>query len=318
MDHNTVTRTFSYGAIGGRTDALDDISKSRRHSSAGIRALLWATSSARSLGCSLGSEFQTSWENIYPNILTPDSIPQFTIPSLSVQNSLRSFDKETDEDSAKTNDGLGSSGTDLESSLSASLACSTLSSTTSSNSLTLVVSDRRAERSLSDPYSRRKSILQREASYDCSFNQAQHCLDPASRAALSLPHLPKVTTPYGFVTLSQSPQMASEEALLCQAGLRRLNKDEETACSFIKTPLTRTVYNKGSSLHLSEDKKRVFKDSMDSQNKGRSVTAEIEAASASNNNTTNLSSSTSKQPDGKRKKRFYEVIRKHFISRHRI
>ncbi|XP_034072194.1 uncharacterized protein LOC117546163 [Gymnodraco acuticeps] len=299
MDHNTVTRTFSYGAIGSRTEALEDWSTSRRHSSAGIRALLWATSSAWSLGCSLGSDFQTSRENIYPNILTPDSIPQFTIPSLSVQNSFRSFDKETDEDSAKTNDGLGSSGTDLESSLSASLACSTLSSTTSSNSLTLVLSDRRAERSLSDPYSRRKSILQREASYDCSFSEAQHCLDPSSRAALSLPHLAKVTTPYGFVTLSQSPQMASEEALLCQAGLRHLNKGEETACAYSKTPLTRTVYNKGNSLYLSEDKKRVFKKSTDSQNKEKSVSSEIKAAS--NNNTTVSSSSTPKQPDGKRK-----------------
>lgn len=36
--------------------------------------------------------------------------------------------------------------------------------------------------------------------------------DPTAWAALSLPHLPKVTTPYGFVTLGRSPQVTSEEA----------------------------------------------------------------------------------------------------------
>ncbi|XP_009459953.1 PREDICTED: C2 calcium-dependent domain-containing protein 4C-like [Nipponia nippon] len=42
--------------------------------------------------------------------------------------------------------------------------------------------------------------------------------DPTARAALSLPHLPKVTTPYGFVTLGQSPQVTSEEALFFHSG----------------------------------------------------------------------------------------------------
>ncbi|KAG8003608.1 hypothetical protein GBF38_018803 [Nibea albiflora] len=314
MDKNTVTRTFSFGAICSGTKASDDFFAARRHSSAGIRALLWATSSAKSLGCSLGSDSQTSRENIFPNILTPDSIPQFTIPSLSVQNTLRSFDKEMEENYAES-EGLGSSWTELESSLHSSPANSKLSSSTSSSAFSLVLSDRRAERSVSDPFTQRRSFLQREVSYPCSYTEAQHCLDPASRAALSLPHLTKVTTPYGFITLSQSPQMASEEALLCQAGLRRFNKEEETACCISKAPGMRTVDNKGNSSHMPGDKKKLSKDSTDLQNKG-SVNAEIKPSPASSSSITVSSSSTARHPDGKRRRRFYEVIKKHFTSRH--
>lgn len=282
MDKNSVTRTFSIGAICCGTNASDNFNTARRHSSAGIRALLWATSSAKSFGC---SDSQTSRENIFSNILTPDSIPQFTIPSLSVQNSLRSLDKETEEDYAESEEGLGSPGTEPESSLYPSPACSTLSSSTSSSHLSLVLSGRKAERSVSDPFTQRRSLHQREVSYPCFYTEAQHCLDPASRAALSLPHLPKVTTPYGFITLSQSPQMASEEALLCQAGQRRLNK------------------------------KRLSKDSIDSQNKG-SVNGQTKASSASSNSATVSSSSTPRHADSKHKRRFYDVIKKHFTSSH--
>ncbi|XP_041278129.1 C2 calcium-dependent domain-containing protein 4A-like [Onychostruthus taczanowskii] len=45
-----------------------------------------------------------------------------------------------------------------------------------------------------------------------SFNSSCSNPDPTALAALSLPHLPKVTTPYGFVTLGRSPQVTSEEA----------------------------------------------------------------------------------------------------------
>lgn len=291
MDKNSVTRTFSIGAISNRTKASDDFYAARRHSSAGIRALLWATSNARSFGCSLGSDSQTSRENIFPNILTPDSIPQFTIPSLSVQSSLRSLDKDTEEDDAESEGGLEGSSTELEPSVHTSTASS---SSTSSSRISLLMSDRKAERSVSDPFSQRRSLLHREVSRPLSYLETQHCLDPASRAALSLPHLTKVTTPYGFVTLSQSPQMADEEALLCQAGLRRATKDEDTTCC----PVT-------------ADKKKLSKDS---EGKG-SGKAERRASSLSSN-TVVSSSTTSRQPDGKCKRRFYEVIKKHFTSRH--
>lgn len=295
MDKNTVTRTFSIGAICNGTKASDDVYTARRHSSAGIRALLWATSSAKSFGCSMGSDSQTSRENIFSNILTPDSIPQFMIPSLSVQNGLRSLEKEAQEDYSESEEGVGSSVTEPDSSLHASLPCSTSSS---SSGLSLALSDRRAERSVSDPFSQRRCLLQREVSYPCSYTEAQHCLDPASRAALSLPHLTKVTTPYGFVTLSQSPQMASEEALLCQAGLRRLNKDEETVGCLSKAPGTRTV----DSSPPPGDQKKLSKDSADSQNTG-SINEEIKASSPITVNS-----------NRKRKQRLYEVIRKHFTS----
>lgn len=296
MDKNTVTRTFSIGTICSGTKSSDNVYTARRHSSAGIRALLWATSSAKSFECSLGSDFQTSRESIFQNILTPDSIPQFTIPSLSVQNGLRSLDKEAQDNYLASEEGLGSSGSEPDSSSHVSQSCSMSSS---SSGLNLKLSDRRAERSVSDPFSQRRSLLHREVSNPCSFTEAQHCLDPASRAALSLPHLMKVTTPYGFITLSQSPQMASEEALLCQAGLRRLNMDEDTVGCLHKAPGTRTVDVKGNSSHLSGDKKKLSKGSADPE----SVKEE-----------TKSSSSTTMNSNPKRKQRFYKVIRKHFMS----
>lgn len=296
MDKNSVTRTFSIGAICNGVKASDEVSTARRHSSAGVRALMWATSSAKSFGSSLGSESQTSRENIFPNILTPDSIPQFMIPSLSVQNSFRSLDKETKEDYSESKERLRSSGTKKDSS---SPACSTRSSSSSlSSGLSLALFDRRAERSVSDPFSQRRSFLQREVSHACSYREVQHCQDPASRAAFSLPHLAKVTTPYGFITLSQSPQMASEEALLCKAGLRRLNK-EETAVCFNKPLGLKTVDIKGTSSHLLGDKKKLSREQNDSQNT-ESVQEVTKAASPLVKNVQH--------------KRFYKIIRKHFTS----
>lgn len=299
MDKNVVTRTFSIGAICSGTKGSDNVYTARRHSSAGIRALLWATSSPKSFECSLGSDFQTSRESIFQNILTPDSIPQFTIPSLSVQNSLRSLDKEARDGYSASEEGLENSASEPDSSSHVSQSCSMSSS---SSGLSLKLSDRRAERSVSDPFSQRRSLLHSGVSNPHCLTEAQHCMDPASRAALSLPHLTKVTTPYGFITLGQSPQMASEEALLCQAGLRRLNVDEDTVGCLHKAPGVRTVDVKGDSSHLSGDKKKLSKDSADSQNP--------ESAKEE----TKSSSSTTTNRNPKRKQRFYKIIRKHFTS----
>lgn len=49
--------------------------------------------------------------------------------------------------------------------------------------------------------------------------------DSVTRAALSLPHLPKIVTPYGFVSLGQSPQVTKEEALFFQFGLDLPSRD---------------------------------------------------------------------------------------------
>lgn len=285
MDKNTVTRTFSNGAISSGVRASDDVSTARRHSSAGIRALLWATSSVKSLGSFQGSDFQTSRENLFPNILTPDSIPQFTIPSLSVQSSLRSLDQ---EDLSESEESSGGSGADPSSSLPTSSAGSALSS---SSGLSLAPSDRRAARSISDPFIQR-SFPHRDASRPCPYTDVQHCLDPASRAALSLPHLAKVTTPYGFITLSQSPQMASEEALRCPAGLWRLSKKEDTA--------ERTVDVRGKSSAPSADKLKP------------SVEATDLRSAASAERAGEPGGPPARTSQHKCKKRFYEIIRKHF------
>lgn len=313
MDKDTVTRTFSIGTISSRSRDSDDFSTARRHSSAGIRALLWATSSAKSFGCSLGSDSQTSRDTVFPNILTPGSIPQFTIPSLSVQSGLRSAHKAKEEEDVESEESVGSSVTEQESSVSLSVSVSsTTSSAISTSSLNLVISDRRAERSVSDPLMQRKSGLHWQGSYPCP--EAQHSMDPASRAALSLPHLMKVTTPYGFITLSQSPQMASEETLLCKTGPQRLTKDTETAAWFGTAPNTRTENTGADCSYKSEAKKTFSQDSSDLQ------TPEISLKSGRKDSCSSFSSTTvpvgpaARHRDGKLKKRFYQVIKKHFTS----
>ncbi|MEQ2216790.1 hypothetical protein XENOCAPTIV_022339, partial [Xenoophorus captivus] len=123
---------------------------------------------------------QTGRENIFANDLTPDSIPQFTIPSLSVQTSLRSLDKETEDNEAGSEGEPRSCGANISSSTSCS---------------SLLLSDRKAERCLSDPLAKRRSLLQQDIPFPNSSKNTLPCLDPTSKAALSLPHLTKVTTP---------------------------------------------------------------------------------------------------------------------------
>ncbi|KAM9761528.1 uncharacterized protein ACNS7B_003913 [Menidia menidia] len=243
MEKYAVTRTFSIGAISGGAGAPEGLPGARRHSSAGIRALLWAAGGARSFSGSTDSQTSVSRENLCPNVLTPGSIPQFTIPSLCLQQSgPRAPDKEDQEDSV-----------------------SPPSSSSSSSSSSLVRSERKAERCSSDPLAKRRPRR----------DPARFCPDPA----LSLPHLATVTTPYGFVTLSQSPQMASEEALLCQS-LRRSNPEEQTPRGHARDPETNP------------------RNSPDSQ-------TEAQGGSAS-------ASTTPRQPE-KLKRRFYHIIKRHFI-----
>ncbi|XP_023798701.1 C2 calcium-dependent domain-containing protein 4C-like [Cyanistes caeruleus] len=53
------------------------------------------------------------------------------------------------------------------------------------------------------------AVQDEHGSNSSTFNSSNP--DPTAWAALSLPHLPKVTTPYGFVTLARSPQVTGEE-----------------------------------------------------------------------------------------------------------
>ncbi|TRY62336.1 hypothetical protein DNTS_025872 [Danionella cerebrum] len=213
----SVSRTISAGNnLGTITDIQSQSAGfpfARRHSSAGILALKWATTRSSSLGSSLGFENRGSKDSIHSFVVTPDSIPQFTIPKLALEDGFRVKGSmkvhqgaEEEEDCGSTYDISPSSHPRL--SLSSSLSSSSSSSSISPLPGRRVIPDKRLH-----------------ALSGGSFASSQ-CSDPASRAALSLPHLPKVTTPYGFVTLSKSPQMADEEALFFQVH-RRWGQDED-------------------------------------------------------------------------------------------
>ncbi|RXN02918.1 C2 calcium-dependent domain-containing 4C-like protein [Labeo rohita] len=203
----TVTRTISVGNCTGTSDQSESAGFpfARRHSSAGILALKWATARSSSFGSSLGSENRGSKDSIRSIVVTPESIPQFTIPKLALEDGYRSRVNEKERQGDEDED-WGSSD-DISSSYHPRLS-SSVSSSSSSSGLSI------------------SPVPGRKANLSSPLVEAEHCSDPASRAALSLPHLPKVTTPYGFVTLSKSPQMANEEALFFQ-GHRRWGHDEE-------------------------------------------------------------------------------------------
>ncbi|KAA0703361.1 C2 calcium-dependent domain-containing protein 4A [Triplophysa tibetana] len=68
------------------------------------------------------------------------------------------------------------------------------------------------------PRSTHPSLLVRTLTHCCPLSDVDdlenHALsDPTTRAAMSLPHLSKITTPYGFVTLGESPCVRRRESL---------------------------------------------------------------------------------------------------------
>ncbi|KAJ1084983.1 hypothetical protein NDU88_005120 [Pleurodeles waltl] len=130
-----------------------------------------------------------SSKDVFSLVVTPGCIPAFTIPSLDIQDNQRHFTR------AKA--------VSWRSHKWHSLDDSQL--------------DRRARRSHSDPTGR-----QSRGSISCTaeVDQAlEDIVDPVTRSALSLPHLAKVTTPYGFVTLGESPQVTHEESVFFQQDL---------------------------------------------------------------------------------------------------
>ncbi len=90
--NTTVTRTISAGNCTGTS--AERQSESAGHSSAGILALKWATARSSSFGSSLGSENRGSKDSIRGIVVTPDSIPQFTIPKLALEDGSRVNEKE--------------------------------------------------------------------------------------------------------------------------------------------------------------------------------------------------------------------------------
>lgn len=121
-----------------------------------------------------------SSRDIFLHVVTPDRIPQFTIPSLDIHKKHRRSGKGKGQLAGMAwRSGLDPGAEDEGDMAGSSSSCSNV-----------------------------------------RLAAAAHAIpDPTARAALSLPHLPKVTTPYGFVTLGQSPQVTGEEALFFHSGL---------------------------------------------------------------------------------------------------
>ncbi|XP_044854174.1 C2 calcium-dependent domain-containing protein 4C-like [Mauremys mutica] len=120
--------------------------------------------------------------DVFASVVTPDRIPQFIIPSLAIQEEHRLFRKGKER---PWRPGAGQP-------------------------------EWKARRSSSDPAMKDGRALRGPVPCCSSAELAarvEDIPDPVARAALSLPHLPKITTPYGFVTLGESPQVTNEEAL---------------------------------------------------------------------------------------------------------
>ncbi|TTK63260.1 hypothetical protein Baya_15651 [Bagarius yarrelli] len=142
-------------------------------------------------------ESSASRESLRSIVVTPESIPQFTIPKRAAQ------ERYTHSAEYRETHLGGDKAWKLTEDITEPLP------STSSSSSSSPAPGRKAKRSISDPDNHKRTSVR------CSVTD--QCLDPVTRGALSLPHLPKITTSYGFISLSQSPQMVNEEELLLQA-----------------------------------------------------------------------------------------------------
>lgn len=149
--------------------------------------LTWKTSRSKQTDSLEASRSKN--RDIFSIILTPDRIPKFCIPSLEVDHSV--FQP------AWTGEGVQE---------------------TSPRSRPSEEAIRRPRRVRSSPeISLRKDFhnegirYERDASFS-SLDLGAHS-DPVTQAALSLPHLAKITTPYGFLTLGECPKVRRKESL---------------------------------------------------------------------------------------------------------
>ncbi|XP_029442435.1 C2 calcium-dependent domain-containing protein 4C-like [Rhinatrema bivittatum] len=149
-------------------------------------------------------------KDIFNIVMTPDRIPKFFIPPLDVGHIFLHETHGADSDNLSPDRDI-------------------------SHEMPMTP---RPKRSNSDSYIKKESMHRRKAlckkisvcSTDTFFlpidlERAADHSDPATRAALSLPHLPKITTPYGFLTLGESPNIRRKESLFFEhdsASLRAL------------------------------------------------------------------------------------------------
>ncbi|KAJ6640484.1 hypothetical protein lerEdw1_013694 [Lerista edwardsae] len=142
---------------------------------------------------------------IFSVIVTPDRIPQFCIPSLEVDH----FVVQPESVAESEEKYLGTA------------------------SPRRITGRPRPIRSKSEPCARREGVLQETWGRTDAILSSEHS-DPVTRAALSLPHLPKITTPYGFLTLGESPNIRRKESLFFGYGSAEfrilLSQKKEAPC----------------------------------------------------------------------------------------
>ncbi|XP_032809480.1 uncharacterized protein LOC116942044 [Petromyzon marinus] len=130
-------------------------------------------------------------------VVTPGRIPQFIIPSLEVVLVVPPPATASAADAAGRDD--------------ATLGVPSLSRTLSQ----------------SDPVMRRRHGA--KTASGSSAGDLLDASDPLMRAAMSLPHLPKSTTPYGFPTVTESPHTRRKESLYFESD----HEEQGDACQMV-------------------------------------------------------------------------------------
>ncbi|XP_043941674.1 uncharacterized protein LOC122813420 [Protopterus annectens] len=137
-------------------------------------------------------------KHIFNIVMTPDRIPQFFIPSLDLSHSYIHVDLKENHENSVTK-GRGEDKTAVIHSLDRS------------ESETNTRKECAFKRKILLKKSSANSVDGADLSWE--MERATDHADPATRAALSLPHFPKITTPYGFLALGESPHIRRKESL---------------------------------------------------------------------------------------------------------
>ncbi|RXN01151.1 C2 calcium-dependent domain-containing protein 4C [Acipenser ruthenus] len=157
--------------------------------------LSWSSLKPRKTRCTkdLGKPPCPKSKDIFSIVVTPDRIPKFFIPSLDVEHFLVQVCTEGDQPQSKWKSGseqLKESGCWARSD---SNPCKTSNKKTLCKNMSI--------QSFDGPL------------FPLDLEQVADHSDPATRGALSLPHLAKVTTPYGFLALGESPNIRRKESM---------------------------------------------------------------------------------------------------------
>ncbi|MGH0126333.1 UNVERIFIED_CONTAM: hypothetical protein FKN15_077329 [Acipenser sinensis] len=155
----------------------------------------WSSLKPRKTPCTkdLGKPPCPKSKDIFSIVVTPDRIPKFFIPSLDVEHFLVQVCIEGDQPQSKWKAGSEQ----LKGSGCLSRSDSNLCNTSNKKTLCKNMSIQSFDGPL----------------FPLALDQVADHSDPATRGALSLPHLAKVTTPYGFLALGESPNIRRKESM---------------------------------------------------------------------------------------------------------